>query len=126
MASRTPRPAPTQMLAALLRVQLCQVLLLDQLTPLLRAVAAPTELQLAPEADLRTLHRQGRSVLTTLPLRALRAQAVREGSSGLLGEAAGHQILMGAVAVVEAVVVVAVEAAVLGPAPTTPTGSVKM
>ena len=112
------------MLAAPLRVQLCQVLLLDQLTPPLRAVAAPTELQLAPEADLRTLHRQGGSDLTTLLLRALRAQAVLEGSSGLLGEAAGHQILMEMGAVVAEVVVAAVAAQAGTPA--TLTGSVKV
>ena len=106
-ASRPPRPAPTQISAALLQVQLCQVLLLDQLTLSLRAAAAPAVLQRAPAADLRTPHREEKIVKRMILLQASRAQAGHLGSSGLRGEAAGHQILMGVVAAVAGEVVAA-------------------
>ena len=47
-----PPQAPTHTMLVPLQVRLCQVLLLDQSTLPLRAVAAPAELYLAPAADL--------------------------------------------------------------------------
>ena len=120
-ASRQPLPAPTQMSAASPQDRLLQVLPVSQSTRLRQAAAVPPEPQGTVRAGLRALHRQ--RVVMTSALQAFRAQAGRQGSSGLLGEAAGHPILMEVVVVGE---VVMEAVAVVLATPTPRTGSVKM
>ena len=124
LALKRALPAPTQRSAVPPQEQLLQVLQRSQLTQLLRAAAVPPEPQRTVRAGLRTPHRQGTKVETTSVLQASRAQAGHLGSSGLLGEAAGHPILMEEVVVVAGVEVAA--AAALREALATPTGSASM